>query len=191
MAYATRRAAPWRRHSNVIIVFLITGLWHGADWKFVLWGLFNGSCVLLHTVSGPQRRWLLERTGLVRLPRLHAALSVTFTFLLFAFGSIFFLARSTSEALYIVTHLFQGWELADLATLKQGLIPRFGPSNFGLAALGLMALFGVEALQEQGSIRERLMRRPGWMRFSLAQGLIAWILLFGVFDYDEFIYFQF
>lgn len=191
LAFATRRASALRRHSNILIVFLITGLWHGAAWKFVLWGVINGCFVLGHVLSAPLRKRMVAVTGIDRHPRLHAGLSIVFTFCLFAFGSIFFLARDLSEALRIIASLPTGWGGAGLAAFSQDVREITGPVRFLLGLLGVLALFVVEIIQERGGVWMRLSARPAFVRWGLAYGLLVWIILLGVFEKDEFIYFQF
>ncbi len=188
LAYLTRRSPPWRRHANVLIIFFITGLWHGADWKFVAWGVVNGVFVLAHLLSAGLRQKLVLALRLDRVPLLHTIISVVFTFLVFSFGSIFFVAKSFGDAFYVITHLFSGWGLG----LVRDIVAMRGPMNL-LLALGAIALMvAVELHQERrGSVRAALAQKPAYIRWPIYYAAVLAILLFGVFDYDQFIYFQF
>ena len=80
------RGRPEKWVCNILITFMISGLWHGASWNFIVWGLLNGFLVL------------------VKLPR-----SRMLTFTLICFSWIFFRATDFNTAIYIIEHLFSGW----------------------------------------------------------------------------------
>ncbi len=191
LAFMARRSSKARKHFNIIIIFLITGLWHGAAWRFVAWGLLNGVYVLLHVLTEPQRRWFREKTGLDRFPKVLAAFGIFFTFSIFVIGSIPFLAKDLDDAWHIFTHMFSGWSLDALSAFFAQTARTSGKMNFVLGIIGVTILFVIEMFQERGRIRDYLDTKPAWIRWSLTYGLVLYIALFGVFDHDEFIYFQF
>ena len=92
-----------------MVVFLLSGLWHGANWTFVIWGTLNGLCIALEMIAGKSsgggRRW----------PR------IFLTFNLISLGWIFFRAKSISDAFYILRHLIPDFIGPDLANLVQQL----------------------------------------------------------------------
>lgn len=191
LAFMARRGSQFRKHSNIMIIFLITGLWHGAAWRFVVWGIINGFYVLAHVLSAPLRSRVVKATGLDKVPRVHAALGITFTFLLFVIGSVPFLARDMNDAWYILTHMFDDWSLTAIQAFYHHVSYAVGKAHFALGLIGIAILFTVEVFQEHLRIREYLARKPMWMRWSLTYGIILYIALFGVFQRDQFIYFQF
>ncbi|MEQ9498857.1 MAG: MBOAT family O-acyltransferase [Deltaproteobacteria bacterium] len=191
LAFMSRRASKARKHANILIIFLITGLWHGAAWRFVFWGMLNGVYVLAHVLTEKPRKKLREVTGLENHPRVLAALGIAFTFFIFVVGSVPFLAKDMSDAWYILTHMFGGWSGAALSAFLANTGATIGKTNFALGLIGVAILFTVELFQERVRIREYLNTKPAWIRWSLTYGLILYIALFGVFEYDEFIYFQF
>lgn len=189
LAHASRRATTFRKQLNILIVFLVTGLWHGADWKFVAWGGVNGLFVMGHVSSLRLRRRLLDACGADRVPRVHAVVSALFTFSLFCLGSVFFAAKDLEAALAIYARLPTGWY--DLSAVPRALLSE-GPMNLLLCSVGVAVLLAGDALQEwTGSVRGWLSARSPWLRWSLYYGLILWIVLFGVFEREEFVYFQF
>lgn len=95
----------WRTRGVVVALlatFALSGLWHGAAWAFVAWGLLQGAALAAWAVTAPQRRrlqaWLPSA--------LHQALSVTATFSFVCFAWIFFRAETMDDALWAVRHLF-------------------------------------------------------------------------------------
>jgi D-alanyl-lipoteichoic acid acyltransferase DltB (MBOAT superfamily) len=189
LAYSARRASMFRKQLNVLIVFLITGLWHGASWKFVAWGGLNGLFVIGHVVSLPLRRKAIATLGLEKVPRLHAAVSMLFTFTLFSLGSVFFSAKDFTAAVKIFARMPFDW--GDVARTKAWMMLD-GSTNLLLAILGIGILLIGDVMQEKtGGVRKWLAVRPAWVRWPLYFGLVLWIVLFGVFEREEFVYFQF
>ena len=98
------RVPPWRRDLNVLIVFLVSGLWHGAAWTFVLWGALHGVYIVLENRTKAAGDWLakalrLEHTAVRR------TLGTLTTILLVSFAWIFFYARSVPDALLLIRNL--------------------------------------------------------------------------------------
>lgn len=103
------RGGTWRRDRNLLLTMLLGGLWHGAAWTFVLWGIFHGLGLLVE-----------RRLGL-RLPRI-AALVLTFHFV--CFGWILFRAESLGAAGAVLARLFGAWttEFTSLTWVPVALI---------------------------------------------------------------------
>ena len=103
-----------RKLLNILLIFALSGLWHGAAWTFVVWGLLNGLFrvgeELLHKIRPPKKR---SRQGIVIKTAKRAAV-----FLLFAASLVFFRAASFPDALYVFRNLFS-W--APLSVVKEQL----------------------------------------------------------------------
>lgn len=99
-----KRVSVSRWAVNIMIVFLLSGLWHGAAWTFVIWGGLHGFFYLFGRFTAPARMGLLKVLGL------HENFIVPFqmvvTFLLVAFAWIFFRAESVQDAVMIISHMF-------------------------------------------------------------------------------------
>ncbi|MGD9028939.1 MAG: MBOAT family O-acyltransferase, partial [Anaerolineae bacterium] len=98
------RVPRWRRDLNVLIVFLLSGLWHGAAWTFVLWGALHGVYIILENRSKDAGDWVakalrLEHTAVLR------TIGTVKTLLLVSFAWIFFYARSIPEAMILIRNL--------------------------------------------------------------------------------------
>ena len=90
---------------NLFLTFLISGLWHGAAWTYVIWGALHGAYLVLSILTEPLWIRLSALTRLDRFPRLKFALAALTTFALVTFAWIFFRAASLADALYIVRHI--------------------------------------------------------------------------------------
>jgi D-alanyl-lipoteichoic acid acyltransferase DltB (MBOAT superfamily) len=186
------RVAIPRWYVNLFIVMLICGFWHGANWTFVVWGGLHGIYLVFSAFTQNIREKVHKIIGFDRIPRLHHYLKVLVTFCLVCFAWIFFRANSISDALYIIAHLFTGWEgIFNFDVFKN--IPLWKPLKFelmiGVASIGVLTV--VHLLQSRGSVIEKLSQKPIWVRWSVYYSIILSILLFGNFGSKQFIYFQF
>ena len=176
----------WAR--NILVVFLLSGLWHGANWTFVIWGLLHGSYILIGHATEPLRRVISRFSGLARVPEAHSALQVLITFHLVTFAWIFFRANDVDDAFYVITHMFQGWQLS---TTYLGI--SLFPFQQDITALALLVV--AMALVATLLILEAAERRRGGIEYVRSAatwvGVLAAILLFGNYGAKSFIYFQF
>lgn len=187
------RKSQSRIYLNLVFVFLVLGLWHGADWKFVLFGGLNGLYLAGALLLKKPRERMIRAIGLNRFPRLLSVLQIAVMFSLVSFSFIFFRAASMSDGWYIATHLFTG--LNSFSALKAGLLSFL---NFPYSSIYLMITLGAVLLMEtvhlkqrQGSILELLAKKPAWVRWTVYNGFVLIIFAFGKFDASRFIYFQF
>ena len=158
----------------LLATFLLSGLWHGAKWTFVVWGLYHGLVILI---------WRgLDRTGFARWP---AAVRMALTFALMCAGWILFRANTLSDASYIVAHLAA--EARRLPMSELGI----HRSDLAIAAAGALALLWVDAARERDWSWSRPERWPLPVRWAACVGVaLAAIHLAGGLDIP-FIYFQF
>ena len=164
---------------NVFIVFLLSGLWHGANWTFVAWGGYN-ACLL--TVQ----RWLRsnQKSDLSDTPTWHSIPQIIFTFFLVAIGWVVFRSASIAEAFDYLTRLFTTLSSFSLGGLQHGKV--------ALLYCGLMLV--VEWMQ-----RDRLcplqLKGLAVGRYRVVRWTIYYLVLILVFfgrgEDQTFIYFQF
>lgn len=177
---------------NIAIVFLVSGLWHGANWTFVVWGGLHGLALLLLLASAPLRARLAATVGLDRHPLLYDALRVAVTFAFVCFAWIFFRAASLDDALHVIGHLFTAVpeQLADGSVVSR-LIGASGGTPIGFTALllAIAAIFAAHALPPPRP-RNWLDLLPRWQRWGGYYALIFG-LLFWSGSSDAFIYFRF
>jgi D-alanyl-lipoteichoic acid acyltransferase DltB (MBOAT superfamily) len=182
-----------RWHVNIMIVFLVSGLWHGANWTFVVWGAIHGCYYILSVLTKSAREKTVATLGLVRLPRLHQGIQMAITFCLVTFTWIFFRANTISDAFYIVSKLFTGWgsasETAGTNTLASFVSSHF--FEFCVAIVSITVMGMVHTLQVRGNVRNMLRSKPIWLRWAAYYAIVAAILLLSNFGSKQFIYFQF
>ncbi len=186
------------KYRNLMITFVISGLWHGANWTYVIWGALNGVYLIVEQMAGSY----LRRTGfdvtISRWPRpLVASFRIALTFCLTCFAWIFFRARSIADAFYISSHLTSGWrtlpvDLRSLVFVKFNLLMRLDKTEMVIGLVAIALLLGIELAQNFVKLREWLANRPIWIRWAVYYGALSSILFFGAFNSaQEFIYFQF
>lgn len=179
------REGETRLLRNLLITFLVSGLWHGAAWTFVVWGGLHGLFLIAGRFTAAPRAALRRVFGLEQRPALGRILSVLSTFHLVLLGWIFFRAASLGDALLILERIFVS--PFDL----EGLPHPAGQFGFTCALLGIALLLLHERAAGDEPFAERLLRSGSFWRrlwiFTCAL-LIVW---FGVFNASEFLYFQF
>lgn len=181
------RVAQARWYINLFLVFLLSGLWHGSNWTFAIWGSVHGLLYILSVLTEKMRGKMAGALGFHRVPRLHRFARILSTLVLVNFAWVFFRAGSVSDGFYIIAHSFTGW------TKGLGTCLSFVPSEFELVVAlgGIAVLLTANYLQEKGSVEERLLSRPAWLRWAVYYGGVLAILLFGNLGVKNFIYFQF
>jgi D-alanyl-lipoteichoic acid acyltransferase DltB (MBOAT superfamily) len=171
-----------RWYFNLMLVFVISGLWHGANWTYIIWGSLNGFYLVFAIVTENFRKRLGSILLLDRVPKVNNFLQILITFVLACFAWIFFRAGSSEEAFQIVKKIF---------TLS-GTIFIGSPSVLIYSFFGIILLILVELKVEYFNNAVSFFNHPHWLVRKLSYSfLIMLILLIGVFDGGQFIYFQF
>ena len=189
------RRGRMRKYLNVLITFTLSGLWHGAKWSFVGWGLLNGIYQVAGDVLKPVRAAAARRCG-IHPERLGCrAVKTVFTFCLIDFSWILFRAASFREALDILRSIalvHNVWILFDGSLYTCGLEQK----NFQLLLAAIAVLFAADLLKYRGvRVRDIVQRQDAWFQVLAVAGSVLAILVFGVygqgFHAANFIYFQF
>lgn len=167
-----------RTIANLFITFIISGLWHGADWKFLIWGGLNGLYIIVEFL------WRKNQWPSI-FNRLPNSISILWTFSLVSISWIFFAAHSVKDAFLLLTKVFTKGDF--VLNWKDILLNK----DSQMASLFILVLLIVEFLQEK-SIQIRLFQTQSvWFRWSVYIVLIWVIILFGQFGERQFIYFVF
>lgn len=189
------RVSPGRRDLNLMITFLLSGLWHGSNWTFAVWGALNGAYQWVFRWAqslkkAPDPTPVSGRPGLRDLPALAGVFALT------CFAWIFFRANSLSDAFYVVGHLGDG--LGELRgwTAGFGIWADTGLTRIDWVLLGVSFLImeWVHVVRDRRDLKEALAGAPPVLRWALYYFLTASIAftwyLSGVRP-QQFIYFQF
>jgi len=186
IAIAKRDWGEWSVVYALLITFFLIGLWHGADWKFVIFGLLQWVVLATEFLTRKQRKLIINK-----LPEIvNNCLGIFFTFGFFSIILTFFSARNAQDAIYFISQLPYGWH--DLVSGK-GLNEVCGifTSQFLLTTGLIAALIIVEIVQGHGSISQMLCHKPTWIRWAFYYMVVGGIVYLGEFGSTPFIYFKF
>ena len=174
------------------VVWFATGIWHGASWNFIAWGLGNWAVLMVSETLEPLYARFHQRFGAGG--KGYAAFEVSRTFLLVSMLRTFDCYRSVPVTFRMFGSLFtaRNWNILwDGSLLGLGLTAL----DYGILAMGTFVLVSVSLIQRKGSVRERIAAKPYPLRFALWYGLFLAVLLAGAYgighDASQFIYNQF
>lgn len=176
------RVARPRWYLNQMTVFLVSGLWHGANLTFVIWGALNGLYQVLYLMLGGARRAISSRLPVV----LWSALGIFVTFHLVLISWIFFRASSVQQAWTVLTRI--GGSVAMLPQLL-GSYNWTGSFWLALGLIGVLVI--VEALDEFRSLWTWLGRRSIAVRWGFYYALLIGLVVIGNWGMSQFVYMQF
>lgn len=173
-----------RGYVNLLAVFLVSGLWHGASWTFVVWGGLNG----LFQIGASLTSGIRERltSGLRGPAWLSTSLRRLITFHLILVTWVFFRAADLDDAMTVITRV-----LGSLPSLAGALGPRMMVGDV-LLSIGLIAvLMGAELFDEIQPMWDRARRWPTPLRWAVYYALLAALVVMGSWTLQQFVYMQF
>jgi D-alanyl-lipoteichoic acid acyltransferase DltB (MBOAT superfamily) len=187
------RVSKPRYFINILAVFLISGLWHGANWTYIVWGLILGIFVIITIITMPISVFLSQR--FCKFEKLCEVISIIVTFCMVSFAWIFFRSNSIKDALFIISQiissLFMG--LTSISSLKSiySSIFLLGTKWFAITGFLLLVLAVIHYIQPHEGIRHMFRDRSAYFRIFFCYFLIMLILFAGELVPRTFIYFQF
>lgn len=177
------RVSKLRHYFNLMVTFLISGLWHGASWTFIAWGFIHGALQVVENVFHIGKKKSNSRVANV--------IRTVIIMAIVTFAWIFFAANTISDAKYIILNQFVG--IADFAGYIKTGFTTLSLNAFSIAKIivfvGMLAVYDVFALKND--CIKWLEEKPAYVRHIVCFGLILIIILFGASAEKEFIYFQF
>ena len=183
------RCKKWRYVLNIMIVFAVSGLWHGAKWTFVIWGLLHGAYQVIGNLTIKKRNAVISKLGADPGSTLISAIRRINTFILVCFAWIFFRANSISDIGIILERLFSGFSAPSESLSHMGLSLSGG--IICLLAIGIMLILDRIVDYENECPCSEAMVKDGGFVYILWTIILAWIFLFSKDMLSSFIYFQF
>lgn len=174
-------------------VWFATGVWHGASWNFIVWGLGNFAVLMISEELEPlygkfHKRFPFSESGVYRL------FQIGRTFLLVCVLNLFDCYASLADTFHAFASMVTvpNWHILwDGSLMELGLTGL----DYGILGAGVIALLAVSLLQRRGGVRDRIARRAYPVRFVIWYGLFLIVLLMGAYgigyDASQFIYNQF
>lgn len=190
------RQGQWKKYRNILITFMVSGLWHGASWTYVMWGFLHSIYQIIGELLMP------IRTKFVKACKVNEkAFSFTFgkmlvTFALVSLAFVFFRAKTIKDACIMVCHMvtkWNPWVLFDQSLYQLGL----DVTQVHILVVALVILLLVDLIHyfKKENLDVFLKTQNLWFRWMVLLGLILFIVIYGSygtgFSAQQFIYFQF
>jgi alginate O-acetyltransferase complex protein AlgI len=163
---------------NIMIVFTLSGLWHGAGWNFIVWGVINGIGLVAYTLINKKYSFKGSIASFI---------GWTTTMLFIGFGWIFFRASSFHRALLVIKDMFTGSRIKFTTDI---LYDHFAYGNINLLVV-MLCIAGMFSIEKIYDPRLLAFNRSAIKDIIFCTAMIVLILFFGVFTKQSFIYFQF
>jgi alginate O-acetyltransferase complex protein AlgI len=178
---------------STITVWFATGIWHGASWNFIVWGLLNCLVIILSQECEPYYRWFHSKFN-VKDTFAFRFFQVMRTFLLMCSIRILDCYRDVGTSFNMFATMFTKWNINELfhgALLELGL----KKADYYILLFGIIIMIIVSLAQRKGSVREQMAARPDMIRYAAYVMLLISIITFGAYgigyDSNQFIYNQF
>lgn len=188
------RCKKWRHLLNVMIVFLLSGIWHGAAWTYVLWGVVHGVYQIVGNLTAKSRSKIIARIGIVENSPFDIWSRRVITFILVSLAWMIFRANSFADLGILMKTLFAGWGGVSVSTSLEAL----GLSVVNIVTI-ILSLIVLKQLDLQ--INTRPNQDNSALSISPSRSVvyvvvcwcvaIAWIILLASNQESAFIYFQF
>ena len=184
------RCSTVRRYFNLMITFLVSGLWHGAAWHYVLWGGLHGVYQIIGNILMPVRKKLVALLHMDIHTCSHRILQCFTTLLLTSFAWLFFRAESIEKATLMIKYTVTNWNYVSGANVGLNV------QNIVLLLAAAVILMAVSLFREKGiHLSDWLLAQNDWFKVLATFIMTLAILIFGIWggSYNEssFIYFQF
>lgn len=179
------KGSIWLKFRNTLIIFIVSGFWHGANWTFIVWGLLNAIFIMPSIIFNTNRNNIeIVAKGKI-LPSFKDFLSIILTFCLTVFAWIFFRSDNLKNAIIYIKNIFS----ATLFTLPK--IQNVNNINYTVILVVFFILFewiGRENKYAIENFGRKYKRRYKYIFYYL---VVFLIIYFGNFNKNQFIYFQF
>ena len=179
------RVGKGRWYFNLLFVFIVSGLWHGAGWNFVIWGFLHGIYLVFTSIFSSPGIGNSESKDRKKPSPIRQIFQIVLTYHLVLLGWVFFRSSNYEDALLILNNIRNfGFDTSGINLF------RF-PIDFSLSIILIGVLTIVEYLQVYKNLNHRLVSLSWIGKFSLLMVGIVSILLLGKFEGADFLYFQF
>ncbi len=177
----------WGAHASRVLasappimsVWILTGLWHGASWNFVVWGLFHGVLILLSTAFSEPFQSTLKKWGVPTQSAVYKLLQMGKVFFLCSIGRVFFRSESVSMAIDIFKNIAS---LSSPSAIINDLALYYTWLDGVVLLVGLLMFLTVSIIQERvGSVRPKIAKLSIPVRWSIWIVLILGTVIFGIY----------
>lgn len=180
------RKSGFITYRNILIVFLLSGLWHGANWTFLIWGGIHGFILIFYNTIIKNSEF---NRRLLKYPT-YRILCQIFTFSLVTIAWIFFRAVNLSDAIYILNSVPSGFSSLLFNILNSKALNSM-PVSYSVVFISIVFIALMQLFESYKTIILRFLSDKFYYRWIFYYIIVFTILFFGVFEDRQFIYFQF
>ncbi len=186
------KVSKLKKLRNIFIVFIVSGIWHGANWTFFIWGALHGVYYYIYKITKDIRQKLNIYLKLDPNVFSNKFINLIITFILVNFAWVFFRAKNLSDAFYISQNLIK----IDLSDLFNQKLFQFGLSSeeFYIGIISIVLLLFFDIYERKNNFIKSIKQQNMLFRWSIYFFIILSIIFYGVYgenNNSEFIYFQF
>ena len=162
-------------------VWFCNGLWHGAAWSYIFFGLYHFALIFLERVFAPLSKKTVEKLSINTESRGFHLFQVVRTCILVVIGELFFRANTLTDGMAMFGKMVTDFRFTVVAAELEQL-PKIDGKDFAIVAVTLVIVLIISALKERGmAVRETLAQKPAWVRWAVFYALLLFIITFGAY----------
>lgn len=195
LALGWGKVSKLRLYFSLFITFTLIGLWHGANWTFIIMGAMHGIYLVFGSATEKIRKRFAEITGLIKFPKIQHAIKIITVFILVSFSFVFFRSENIGQAWYIISHIGDNiTSIFNYEYLRHIIFRGSGLWKDKIIIIVFFAVILMETVQYYQAKRNDFYifdDKTKKIRYGWYYVLTFAILFFGYFGKQAFIYFQF
>lgn len=190
------RRGTARKYFNTVIVFFVSGIWHGANWGYIVWGLLHGAYIVIGEITRPFKKKVADRFYFKTDCFSYRLMQTAITFFLVCFSWIFFKTEELGAAMEVIRRMvvkWDPWALFDGTLYTWGLAEK----DFRITLFAMILLLAADYIKKKKneSIITILNRQNIWFRWGVYLFICGAIFVWGQYgaghDPQAFLYFSF
>lgn len=170
------------KYFNLLCTFIVSGMWHGAGYKYILWGMIHGIYQIIEDITMTIRNWAWEISILEKMKGLRKYIETFATFICVMLAWIVFRADSLRAAIQMLINIFKVnniWVLFDGSLMKLGLSTK----QMVVFCISIGVMYLVSKMQQKICIRDYILKQNIVMRWSIYIGSVLIIMIMGTYGY--------
>lgn len=187
------RVAFGKQCRNLMLTFVLSGMWHGANWTFFIWGALHGFVLIFEKLIKEIKKQSNRKAKENQTAWIRGLSQMSVTFLIVSLAWIFFRANNLDDAIYVVKNMFTGWDFSVQYVIEAFWSLGFRKISLLMNIFSLCVLFFLDYFNYKEDVAVQLGRCRSWIRWSIYVILGYWVVLAIMLNSQaqNFIYFQF
>ena len=162
-------------------VWFCNGLWHGASWSYIFFGMYHFALIFMGRVFAPCSKWCVEKLRIPTESKPFRLFQILRTCVLVVIGELFFRADGLKAGIAMFTRMVTDFRFSSLnAELLKTM--SIDSKDFGIVGVTLVIVLVISLLREKGvAVRKVLQTKPTALRWAVIYALLFYILIFGAY----------